>query len=72
MATGRGQIRLGKSLKYKYVSKFKTENGRIRWGCSINGKRFAEERECALYVDKLLLERGKSPVNILVKRVAKH
>lgn len=62
----------GKS-KYKYVS-CQELNGELVWrgvflkNGSGNGKTFKTEREAALYVDKKLIEQGKEPVNILVRK----
>jgi hypothetical protein len=57
------------SKTYKYVQKYK-EGAKIKWlGKVFNtGKTFDEERKAALYVDKVLLSKGKEPVNILVRK----
>lgn len=54
------------SKTYKYV--YQRRKGlRIIWSGEILGrsKWFDTEREAALFVDKVLIENGKSPVNIL-------
>ena len=59
---------IGKS-KYKYVSQIETA-GNVWWRGVIygNGKSFKTEREAAIYIDKRLIEKGKEPVNILVRK----
>lgn len=66
MASGLKMI--GKS-KYKYVSQIDTA-GKIWWRGAIygSGKNFKTEREAAIYIDKRLIEKGKEPVNILVRK----
>lgn len=59
---------LGKS-KYKYVSQIELSTG--KWWRGViygNGKSFRAEREAAIYIDKRLIEKGKEPVNILVRK----
>lgn len=59
--------------KYKYVTE-QLIDGKTMWrgmfykNGSRNGKSFETEREAAIYVDKKLLEQGKEPVNILVRK----
>lgn len=59
--------------KYKLVYLF-LNKGKEVWTASIgtkygrNMKYFKTEREAALAVDKYLIEMGKNPVNILVRR----
>ena len=57
------------SKVYKYVSKYKM-GAKILWLGKVlrTGKTFDTEREAALYVDKVLLNKGKKPVNILVAK----
>ena len=57
------------SKTYKYVQKYK-EGDKIKWLGKVlrTGKTFETEREAALYVDKVLLNKGKKPVNILVAK----
>jgi len=57
------------SKTYKYVQKYK-EGDKIKWLGKVLriGKTFETEREAALYVDKVLLNKGKEPVNILVRK----
>ena len=59
---------IGKS-KYKYVSQIELSTGEW-WRGAIygNGKSFRTEREAAIYIDKRLIEKGKEPVNILVRK----
>ena len=58
--------RVESSKTYKYVYQ-RRKGMRIIWHGEILGrsKRFNTEREAALFVDKVLIENGKSPVNIL-------
>lgn len=56
--------------KYKYVIK-ELKNDKIRWKMSIVGysqKRYKTEREAGLAVDKIMIGKGKEPVNILVRK----
>ena len=57
------------SKKYKYVQKYKLGD-EIRWLGKVlrTGKTFENERDAALYVDKVLLNKGKEPVNILIRK----
>ena len=57
------------SKTYKYVQKYKVGD-KIKWLGKVlrTGKTFETEREAALYVDKVLLNKGKEPVNILVRK----
>lgn len=59
-----------KSSKYKYVNKMTGPKGIVRWRANACGtsKWFKTEREAAVAVDKILLIKGKKPVNILVKK----
>lgn len=68
MATQLKKIR--KSDKYKYVALFETKEGLERWGVQMMGntKYYDSEREAALSVDKVLINKGKEPVNILVRK----
>jgi len=70
MAAGRNFKREKGASKYKYVSKLICEKGVIRWATNLPKFKctFHTERECALAVDKKLIERGLPPINIL-KRV---
>ena len=54
------------SKVYKYVSKYK-HGTKILWLGKVlkTGKNFDTEREAAIYVDTVLLNKGKKPVNIL-------
>ena len=60
--------------KYKYVSVMERK-GKIEYrgiytakSGKKNGKNFPTEREAAIYVDKMLIEMGKEPVNILKRK----
>lgn len=57
------------SKNYKYVQKYK-KGDKIKWLGKVlrTGKTFETEREAALYVDKVLINKGKEPVNILVSK----
>lgn len=61
----RGKVS-GKSI-YKYVLQIMKTNGKYAYQMSVCGicKVFNTEREAALNVDKVLILRGKEPVNIL-------
>ena len=59
------------SEKYKYVRKTMDERGRIRWvvsGLGAVGSSFDNERSAAKRADLKLIEQGKEPVNILVRK----
>lgn len=59
-----------KSKTYKGVYKYINSSGSETYdGCICGTKKqgFVNERECALWVDKKLLSKGKEPVNILVR-----
>jgi len=68
MATGLKYI--GMSIPYSYVTHLRDSSGKDRWMGKRwkNGKHFDTEREAALYVDKQLIEQGKEPINILVRK----
>jgi len=54
---------------YKHVASVRTNNIQ-RWYINIHGvsrSKFDTEREAAIAVDKLLIGRGKEPVNILTR-----
>ena len=70
MADGRTFKRIPKSSKYKYVTKRECERGVIRWyaDCLGGSKSFEKERDAAKWVDLRLIEKGKDPVNILVRK----
>ena len=56
--------------KYKYVIK-ELINGVVLWKMTIKGysqKRYKTEREAAISVDKIMISKGKEPVNILVRK----
>ena len=61
-----------KKSKYRYVQGLvnrKTE--RIRWVVRMQGigrSGFDTEREAAIAADKILIQRGKEPVNILIRK----
>ena len=63
------QIKSIKS-KYRYVG-IVDVSGRIYYRVAMTGvskDSFATEREAAIAADKLLIKRGKKPVNILVHK----
>jgi len=70
MAIGYNWKRIPKSSKYKYVTKFEGYSGCIRWGARVNAatKFHKTEKEAAKWVDLKLIEKGKEPVNILVRK----
>jgi len=54
---------------YRHVASVRTNNIQ-RWYINIHGvsrSKFDTEREAAIAVDKLLIGRGKEPVNILTR-----
>jgi hypothetical protein len=56
--------------KYKYVIK-ELINGGVLWKMTIKGysqKRYKTEREAAIAADKIMIAKGKEPVNILVRK----
>jgi len=61
-----------KNSKYRYVQGLVDKRtNRVRWvvhmkGIGRNG--FDTEREAAIAADKILIEKGKEPVNILVRK----
>jgi hypothetical protein len=59
----------GKS-KYKYVLQIMKKDGSYAWQMSVCGicRVFDTEKEAAIKVDKVLIDNGKEPVNVL-KRV---
>jgi len=62
-----GFIKNGSS--FKYVQKYLTESKEERFAAKVFGisKTFKNEREAAKFVDLKMIERGKEPVNVLVK-----
>ena len=68
--------RLKKKLpkgKYKYVYSYILSDGTIVYKAYISkyrwSKYFKSERQAAIQVDKYLLNKGRKPVNILVKKL---
>ena len=60
-----------KPSKYKYVCIFIKGNGDILYSINLpkcTMKFYPTEREAAIAVDKILISRGKKPLNILVKK----
>lgn len=59
-----------KSEKYKYVTLYEAKDKSPRWRAQIfgSGKIFDTEREAAICIDKKLIDKGKEPVNILIKK----
>ena len=62
--------RIKKGSKYKYVSKMISQKGRVVWRSKVLGasKYFDTEKEAAKWVDLRLIEKGKEPLNILVRK----
>lgn len=60
---------IGMSL-YSYVTHYKNKAGKDRWLGKRwnNGRVFDTEREAAIYVDKQLIEKGREPINILIRK----
>jgi hypothetical protein len=62
------------SNKYKYVKYKDCKDGVRRWYACLRGKgrgnswAAKSERDAALKIDKKLIEMGKEPVNILVRK----
>lgn len=67
MASG---YKKGYKSKYKYVVLEWDSKGNEKWIAGIFGNRkpYNTEREAAIAVDKRLIEKGKEPVNILVRK----
>lgn len=59
-------ITIGKT-EYKYVTEVRHQGRKCFISSGVLGRRvtFKTDRECAIYVDKLLIKKGKKPVNIL-------
>jgi hypothetical protein len=59
-----------KSDNYKNVYKLLYRGKYIKWRGITHNKRkyFDTEREAAIFVDKALIELGKNPINILVRK----
>lgn len=64
--------KIRKSYLYKYVELHRVGKKEMWRGAAgrktLNGKYFDTERQAAVYVDKQLIEQGKDPVNILVRK----
>ena len=61
---------VGKSKLYKYVYEEECK-GVTKWIGKVGSNKktgFKTEREAALWVDKMLLSKGKEPVNILKRK----
>lgn len=60
----------GKSTQYKHVYITKDPTGKVRYVGNVlkRSKAFAEEKDAAKYVDIVLIENHKPPVNILKPR----
>lgn len=62
------------SKKYKYVQYQDGKDGVRHWYACLRGSGYGNswaaksERDAALKIDKKLIEMGKEPVNILVRR----
>jgi hypothetical protein len=69
MSKGKAVKQINKS-KYKGVSEYATTRENTVWlgQLGLKKKMFDTEREAALFVDKKLIEKGKEPVNILVRK----
>jgi len=62
---------IGKSEKYKYVYIYRNSVGNIAYFGKVakyKKQGFINERDCALWVDKILLDMNKEPINILVRK----
>lgn len=59
-----------KSDTYKYVTKAIDMNGKIFWRFRIGNtnKFYDTEKKAAIAADKFLINKGKEPVNILVRK----
>ncbi len=56
--------------KYKYVQNLKKDGNDV-WCINMEGvskAKFDTERQAAIAIDKLLISKGKEPVNILVRK----
>jgi len=59
------------SSEYRYVRGLRSGKNPISWNIKVLGVRqngFATEKEAAIAVDKILIQNGKKPVNILKKK----
>lgn len=58
------------SEKYKYVGKYVDRKGNVLWQGKryTNGKMVESERQAAINVDIQLLNEGKNPINVLIKK----
>jgi len=67
MRTGKERNMIAKS-KYRYVYEY--EEGTQRWFAKYgkNQKWFKNEIDAAKWVDLRLIEKGKEPINILVRK----
>ena len=70
MAKNRGYFSYIGHSKYMYVTIFKNYKLQLVYNAQVKSKSrvFLNERDAAIYADKLLIMMGKEPVNIL-KRV---
>ena len=65
---------LGSNKQFKYVYEYREPNGSITYEghIQINKKvtkcMFPTAREAAIYVDKILIQNGKDPVNVLKRK----
>ena len=65
----RTKHRMNKALVLPWIAVPLFRSGVLGAGKLIHGsKRFATEREAALFVDKWFLSHGREPVNILVRK----
>jgi len=64
------KYKTGGKSKYKYVVLEWDSNGNEKWIANIFGNRkpYNTEREAAISIDKQLINKGKEPVNILVRK----
>lgn len=63
------------SKKYQHVEFIVTLDGKTAWACTLDEDKgvlptlFTSERKAAVFVDILLIRRGKNPVNILKRKM---
>lgn len=62
---------ISKSENYKYVQLYESKDKKQRWRAAIYGNAiyFDTEREAAICIDKRLINNGKNPLNILIKKL---
>lgn len=58
------------SSKYKYVCR-RTQNGKEFFTITMDGysiKHYLTEKEAGIAIDKILISKGKEPINVLIRK----